>query len=288
MIQKALLITLIAQCLLAQTDSLLRLWYDQPAEYWVEALPVGNGRLGAMVFGTPSRENVQLNEHTIWAGQPYRNDSQDARDALAPVRQLIFDGKYEQAQDLVNRSFIARNAHGMPYQTAGNLHLLFPGHERTRNYYRELDIGSAVATTRYDMDGVTYQRQVFASHPDQVIVVNLMASQPASISFTALLNHPAPVDLSVIDGNRLVMSGVTSDHESVPGGAGFRYRSTSPQTAVRSRRKQGVFGSAAPTLQHFTFPLPRISRIFTISAPLPKNELNGFCGMLCGNLCTRS
>ena len=105
----------------AQSNTLLKLWYNQPAKQWVEALPIGNGRLGAMVFGNPAQEEIQLNENTVWAGQPYRNDNPDAKEALPKVRQLIFEGKYKEAQDLVNRKFISRNSQGMPYQTVGNL-----------------------------------------------------------------------------------------------------------------------------------------------------------------------
>ena len=111
----------------AQDNTLMKLWYNQPAKQWVEALPIGNGRLGAMVFGNPSNEKIQLNENTIWAGQPNRNDNPNAKEALPKVRQLIFEGKYKEAQDLVNQKFISKISQGMPYQTAGNLNLLFPG-----------------------------------------------------------------------------------------------------------------------------------------------------------------
>ena len=133
----------------AQAKSSLKLWYKQPATEWVEALPIGNGRLGAMVYGDPWKERLQLNENTVWAGQPNRNDNPDAKTALPEVRKLIFEGKYKEAQDLVNKKFISKTSHGMPYQTVGNLNLLFPGHETYSDYYRELDIEKAVVTTRY-------------------------------------------------------------------------------------------------------------------------------------------
>jgi alpha-L-fucosidase 2 len=129
--------------LYAQSDTSLKLWYNQPAKQWVEALPMGNGRLGAMVFGSPSQEEIQLNEITVLAGQPNRNDNPDAKEALPKVRQLIFNGQYKEAQDLVNQKFISRISQGMPYQTAGNLYLAFPGHENFKNYYRELNIETA-------------------------------------------------------------------------------------------------------------------------------------------------
>jgi alpha-L-fucosidase 2 len=206
----------------AQDNTLLKLWYDKPAKQWVEALPVGNGRLGAMVFGNPSNEKIQLNENTIWAGQPYHNENPDAREALPEVRQLIFEGKYKEAQDLVNQKFISRNSQGMPYQTAGYLNILFPGHENFTNYYRELNIETAVTTTRYDVDGVTYKREVFASFPDQVIIVRITASKPGKIGFTASMNYPVPVNISTEDNDKLIMSGITSDCDSIKGAVKFQ------------------------------------------------------------------
>jgi len=207
---------------LAQSNTLLKLWYSQPAKQWVEALPIGNGRLGGMVFGNPAKEEIQLNENTIWAGQPHRNDNPDAKEALPEVRQLIFTGKYQEAQDLANRKFISRNSQGMPYQTAGNLTLSFPGHANFTNYYRELNIETAVTLTRYDIDGVTYQREVFASYPDQVMIVRITASESAKIIFTASLNHPALVIISTEGNDQLIMSGVTGDCDSIEGAVKFQ------------------------------------------------------------------
>ena len=138
----------------AQNNSSLKLWYKQPANEWVEALPIGNGRLGAMVYGDPRKERLQLNENTVWAGQPNRNDNPDAKEA--EVRKLNVEGKYKEAQDLVNKKFISKTSHGMPYQTVGNLTLHFASHEAYSNYYRELDIEKAIVTTRYTQQGVNY------------------------------------------------------------------------------------------------------------------------------------
>ncbi|MBN1406993.1 MAG: glycoside hydrolase family 95 protein [Calditrichaceae bacterium] len=206
----------------AGENAFLKLWYNQPAKQWVEALPVGNGRLGAMVFGNPSKEQIQLNENTVWAGQPNRNDNPHAKEALPKVRQLIFDGRYKEAQDIVNDKFISKNSQGMPYQTIGNLNLVFPGHEKFINYYRELDIETAVTTTRYDVDGVTYQREIFASFPDQVIILKITANQPGKINFTATMDHPAQVDISTEGYDKLIMSGVTGDCDSITGAVKFQ------------------------------------------------------------------
>lgn len=205
----------------AQSETLLKLWYHNPAVQWVEALPVGNGRLGAMVFGNPAREKIQLNENTIWAGQPYRNDNPEAKEALSEVRKLIFEGKYMEAQDLVNSKFISKNSQGMPYQTAGTLDLSFPEHDNYTNYYRELNIEKAIATTRYEVNSVTYTRRVFSSFPDQVIILKLEADKPGAINFTAFMNHPAPVEISTKNGDKLILAGVTGDCDEIKGAVRF-------------------------------------------------------------------
>src|SRR5512133_1460057 len=171
----------------AEKDSMLKLWYEHPAKQWVEALPIGNGRLGAIVFGDPANEIIQLNENTLWAGGPNRNDNPNARASLTEVRKLMFEGTYKEAQDLVNKDFLTKTSHGMPYQTVGNLKLTFPGHESYTNYYRELTLEKAVTTSRYELNGVKYQTSVFSSFPHQVIVMQIKADKPGSITFSAAM-----------------------------------------------------------------------------------------------------
>jgi|WetSurMetagenome_2_1015567.scaffolds.fasta_scaffold11016_3 alpha-L-fucosidase 2 len=214
----------VVQVVHCQDSALLKLWYEKPASRWVEALPVGNGRLGAMVYGDPCNEIIQLNENTIWAGQPNRNDNPDAREALPGVRKLIFEGKYLDAQNLANRSMISKTSHGMPYQTAGNLKLYFSGHENYSDYYRELDIDRAVITTRYALNDIRYSTEVFASYPDQVIVARIRADKPGSVSFTAMLDRPSKVKVTTHGNDELVLSGVTNDFETVPGNVRFEAR----------------------------------------------------------------
>jgi alpha-L-fucosidase 2 len=201
----------------AQNDSYLKLWYTQPAKRWVEALPVGNGRLGAMVYGDPSKELIQLNEITVWAGSPYRNDNPEAREALPEVRKLIFEGRYKEAHDLVNQKFISKISNGMPYQTMGNLRLLFPGHDNYSDYYRELDIEKAVVSSRYNLNGVKYETRVFSSFPAQILVVCITADKSGSVNFSATLDRPSKVDISTNGNDELIMSGKTNDFEKVKG-----------------------------------------------------------------------
>nr|WP_319997708.1 glycoside hydrolase family 95 protein [uncultured Draconibacterium sp.] len=207
-----------------EDNTLLKLRYDKPAEQWVEALPVGNGRLGAMIYGDPENEIIQLNENTIWAGQPNRNDNPNAKASLEKVRQLIFDGKYKEAQDLVNSDFISKKSQGMPYQTAGNLKLSFEKHDSVSNYSRELNLEKAVATTSYRVGEVNYKTEVFSSFPDQVIVARISADKSGSLNFSATLDRPAKVTVTSNENNELVMTGVTSSHEGVKGAVEFETR----------------------------------------------------------------
>ena len=195
----------------------LKLWYDEPASKWVEALPVGNGRLGAMVFGVPGDELIQLNENTIWAGSPNNNDNPEALEALPAIRQMIFEGKYNEAQDLVNARVISKKSHGMPYQTAGNLRLKFDGHDDFTAFYRDLDIERAVATTTYKVGEVSYKREVFSSFSDGVIVIRLTADKPGSITFNMSMDRPGDVTVKAEADNLLSMSGFTSGFEGVKG-----------------------------------------------------------------------
>ena len=194
-----------------------KLWYDKPATQWVEALPVGNGRLGAMVYGHPYHETWQLNENTVWAGQPNRNDNTDARDVLNEVRKLIFNQQFGEAQSLIDQKFISKTSHGMPYQTVGNLRIFFPGHENFSDYFRELDLENATVSSSYKVNEVTYQTRVFSSFPDQVIVGRITADKTAALHFSVTMDLFPGTELSAEGEDQLVLCGTTSDFEGVKG-----------------------------------------------------------------------
>lgn len=198
------------------------LWYDKPAQYWEEALPLGNGRLGAMVYGNPAAEEIQLNEETVSAGSPYKNYNPEAKGALATIRQLIFTGRYPEAQELAGEKILSKNGFGMPYQTVGSLRLDFPGHENYINFRRELDLEKAVATTAYTVNGVDYKREVFTSFVDQLVIVRLTASQPGKLTFSASLTCPQKVDVTVSGKNALILEGTTKGDDFTKGAIRFR------------------------------------------------------------------
>ena len=205
-------------------DGSLTLWYRRPAQEWTEALPVGNGRLGAMVFGGVGRERLQLNEDTLWAGGPYDPDNTNALAALPEVRKLIFAGQYAEAQKLVGEKMMAQPLKQMPYETVGDLFLEFPTPATVENYRRELNLDTAVAGISYTVNGVTFKREIFSSPVDQVIVVRLTASQPGQISFTAGMNTPQKATIQIEAGDTLVMNGVNGSAEGIHDALKFQAR----------------------------------------------------------------
>ena len=166
-----------------------KLWYSAPAWEWTEALPVGNGRLGAMVYGIPGKEEIQINEETVWGGGPRRNDNPNALKALSEVRNLVFGGRNQEAQSRIDKDFkTPRN--GMPYQTIGSLFLEFSGHENYSDYYRELDISKAKSLTTYKAEGITYTRELFSSFTDNVLIMKITADKKGALNFIVSYNSP--------------------------------------------------------------------------------------------------
>ena len=217
-----------------------KLWYDCPAQVWTEALPLGNGRLGAMVFGNPAMEQLQLNEETLWAGRPNNNANPDALEYIPKVRELVFAGKYLEAQTLATEKVMAKTNSGMPYQTFGDLRIAFPGHARYDNYYRELSLDSARAVVSYRVDGVNYRREMITSFTDQVVMVRLTADAPGKITFNAVLTTPHQDALIATDGDCVTLSGVSSWHEGLKGKVEFQGRLTTRIKGGNSCCKDGV------------------------------------------------
>ncbi|PZG00208.1 glycoside hydrolase family 95 protein [Micromonospora endophytica] len=199
----------------------MALWYDRSAGTdWLRALPIGNGRLGAMVFGNVDAERLQLNEDTVWAGGPHDPSNTRGLGALAEIRRLVFANQWTQAQNLVNQNMLGNPVGQLAYQTVGNLRLTFPSGSASQ-YHRQLDLTTATTSVTYVLNGVRYEREVFASAPDQVIAMRLTADRTGSISFTATFDSPQRTTVSSPDGATIALDGVCGNQEGVNGAVRF-------------------------------------------------------------------
>ncbi|WP_200974901.1 glycoside hydrolase N-terminal domain-containing protein [Echinicola sp. 20G] len=201
-----------------------KLWYDKPASNWNEALPLGNGRLGAMVFGVPAVERLQLNEETIWGGSPNSNAHSKSKAAIPYIQKLIFEGNYQAAQELANEKVMSQTNDGMPYETFGNVYISFPGHQGYQDYYRDLDLEKAISTVSYTVDGVQYQREVFSAFEDDVIMVRLTADRAASITCNVQMTSPHDNAVARVREDQLTLSGQSQTHDHQRGGVKFQGR----------------------------------------------------------------
>ncbi|WP_425400289.1 glycoside hydrolase family 95 protein [Aeoliella sp.] len=166
------------------------MWYASPANEWVEAIPLGNGRLGAMVFGRVEHERLALNEDTFWSGGPYDPNPTDVTSELRQAQKLVFERRYKQAEDLINQHLLGRPKSQSTYQPIGDLLLDFEGHESVTDYKRSLCLDTAVSTVDYDHDGTHFRRTVFISPVHQVLVMKIEANRPASIDFSLKIDSP--------------------------------------------------------------------------------------------------
>lgn len=195
----------------------LTLWYEQPAQQWEEALPFGNGRLGGMAFGGAVRDQIQLNEDTLWAGPAPNRDRVGAYHHLDRARQLIFDGKYVEGQQVMQDEFMGPRIAPLSYQTLGDLVLEFEPNGEISDYRRELNLETAIATTTFQQGGVAFTREYFSSPVDQIIVVRLSASRPGALSFDAALTRPENAEVAAMRDNILKMSGQADRGEPTQG-----------------------------------------------------------------------
>jgi alpha-L-fucosidase 2 len=189
----------------------LRLWYDEPANTWTEALPVGNGRLGAMVYGTVAQEHVQFNEETLWTGHPHDYAHEGAYEYLDEIRTLLFDGKQKEAEELAMQQFMSDPLRQKAYQPFGDVYIKFEDHDDYTDYCRELDIKNGISKTSYKVGTTTFTREVFASHPDDVIVMHLMSDGDMKQNFSIGLNSMHELKKISAAGNTVLMDVEVSD-----------------------------------------------------------------------------
>ncbi|GAA0527478.1 alpha-L-fucosidase 2 [Rhizomicrobium palustre] len=201
----------------------LTLWYEQPAAEWVEAMPIGNGRLGAMIYGGPSEDRIQLNESTLWAGSPYQPAHKGAAAHLKEAQKLVFEGRYREAQDFINKEMMAEPLMQLSYQTVGSLLINDEWAGPSLQYRRSLDLESAVARIEFVRDRKNFVREYFSSAVDQVIVVRFKADAPKGMSFAIGFESPQKTNVAM-DGNDLILRGVNTDQQGIPGKLRFNAR----------------------------------------------------------------
>ena len=196
-----------------------KLWYSKPASHWLEALPIGNSHLGAMVYGGTDIEQIQLNEESFWSGSPHDNNNPNAKIAIKDVRKLIFAGKEEQADSIIGRSFF-KGPHGQKFLPLGDLSLKFnyQSNSEPTNYRRELNLGDALNTTSFEVDGVKYDRIVFASQADNAIVVQITASKKKALNFAVSYLYNSQMQTGdLVDKHEMAFNINNVDHEGISG-----------------------------------------------------------------------
>ncbi|MBN1387371.1 MAG: glycoside hydrolase N-terminal domain-containing protein [Bacteroidales bacterium] len=201
-----------------------RLWYDEPAGGWEEALPVGNGRIGAMIFGDPVNERIQLNEESLWAGCPVNNNNPAALEHLPEIRRMIFEGQYKKAYQMANDYLLGTPPRIRSHQTFGDLFLHYSPGSEIQNYRRELDLHTGVVTTSYESGGNKMNQEVFSSSPADMIVIRISGSAPFDVNLE--LTREKDAEFSVLPGGKMVMNGQIMDEErpvSGPAGAHMRF-----------------------------------------------------------------
>ncbi len=208
MILRTLAVSILSLTSVSASDLVLR--YAEPASAWTEALPVGNGRLGAMVFGGTARERIQFNEDTVWQGEPHDYSNPGAAAHLAEIRALLTAGKQAEAETLALETFMSVPLRQKAYQAFGDLTLEFEGAEDVRGYRRSLDLDSAAAEVEFESGGVRYRREIFASHPANVIVVRLTASGGGRLAFRAALTSAHAGAAVKATGSEVTLAGGVS------------------------------------------------------------------------------
>ncbi len=192
----------------------MMLWYDKPAANWTEALPLGNGRLGAMVYGGTVEECIQFNEESLWTGQPHDYAHEGAYLVLDELRKLLWDGKQDEAHKLGNTHFMSQPFGQLSYQPFGNILLHFPGHDHASNFKRSLDLDNAISLVSYEIDDIKYQREVFVSEPDQAVLVQIESSKNEALNFTINLDSPHSEYDVTVDGDEIILRGRANNYHN--------------------------------------------------------------------------
>lgn len=198
----------------------LTLWYKQPATVWEEALPVGNGRLGAMVFGDPVNERLQINEESIWAGSKINNNNPNALKNLPALQKALFESRYREAFEIADKDLLGTPPRIRSYQPLGDLSISYKWAGKPENYKRELNLKTGIATTSFTADGKSYSQEVFVSAPDNIIVVHIKSSDKGFINASVTMSREKDAKVKTIDRNTIILTGQIIDKDDPLAGPG--------------------------------------------------------------------
>lgn len=262
----------------------LILWYDKPAGKWEEALPVGNGHLGAMVYGRVPNERIQFNEHTVWSGKPHDYSRKGAVKHLPEIRRLLLDGKQKEAEKLADKEFMSQPLRQMAYQPCGDLYINTPGEDASRNYRRWLDLDTGVATTEWSEGGTTVRRETFASHPANLIVTRISASQPGKASASISLgcvhkDHSITIEkpATLVLRGRIQGDGVAFESRAVVNHKGGQLNSTADSIQISGADSIEIRLAAATNVESWKSlaadPARRVMEILARSAKTSHDKL---------------
>ena len=206
-----------------QLNPSVTLWYNQPASDWTEAMPIGNGRLGAMVYGRPEKEIIQFNEETLWTGQPHDYAHKGANKYFKKLRELLWAGKQREAEELAMAQFMSQPLGQFCYQPFGNILLDFPGHENPAQFKRQLDLEEALSAVSYKVGDVTYKREIFSSNPAQAVVIRLESSKKGALEFSAGMDSPQESYEVFVENDMVIIKGKANNypHDKVRTGAAY-------------------------------------------------------------------
>ena len=222
-----------------------KLWYHQPANDWNEALPIGNGRMGGMIFGGVEKETIQFNEETLWTGRPHNYAKEGAYKWLDEIRNLLWQDQQSEAEQMANEQFMSQPFGQQAYQSFGTVLLDFPDHKNYTNYQRQLNLENAISSVSYQVDDILYTREMWATNPGQGIIIQLESDKEEQLNFSVSLDSPHADITIFIDGDEVVLRGKANDYHIEKGMDGYQY----PKSEITFEARLKVINDGGELIQ---------------------------------------
>ena len=222
-----------------------KLWYHQPANDWNEALPIGNGRMGGMIFGGVEKETIQFNEETLWTGRPHNYAKEGAYKWLDEIRNLLWQDQQSEAEQMANEQFMSQPFGQQAYQSFGTVLLDFPDHKNYTKYQRQLNLENAISSVSYQVDDILYTREMWATNPGQGIIIQLESDKEEQLNFSVSLDSPHADITIFIDGDEVVLRGKANDYHIEKGMDGYQY----PKSEITFEARLKVINDGGELIQ---------------------------------------